>query len=55
MVECKLRVSRNRVLRNIFGHIWEEVTGGGWRKQHNQELHCLYSSAVVISLSFQEG
>jgi hypothetical protein len=54
MVECKVRVSKNRVLRNIFGHMWAEVTGG-WRKLHNQELQGSYCSAVVISLSFQGG
>jgi hypothetical protein len=31
------------VLRRIFGQKREEVTGS-WRKQHNEELHNLYTS-----------
>jgi hypothetical protein len=38
-----VRVFENRVLRRIFGPKRDEVTGG-WRKQHNEELHNLYSS-----------
>jgi hypothetical protein len=40
--EHRLRVFENSVLR-IFGPKRDEVTGG-WRKQHNEELHNLYSS-----------
>jgi hypothetical protein len=31
-------VSENRVLRNLFGSKWEEITGD-WRRLHNEELH----------------
>jgi hypothetical protein len=37
----------NRVLRRIFGHKTDEVTGE-WRKLHNEELHNLYSSPDII-------
>jgi hypothetical protein len=33
----------NRVLRRIFVPRRDEGTGG-WRKQHNEEVHNLYSS-----------
>jgi hypothetical protein len=36
--EEKLRVFENRALRRIFGPKRDEVKGG-WRKQHNEELH----------------
>jgi len=36
--ERSLRVFENRVLRKIFGHKREEVTGE-WRKLHNEELN----------------
>jgi len=36
-----MRVFENRVLRRIFGHRREEVTGK-WRKLHNKELYDLY-------------
>jgi hypothetical protein len=32
-----MRVFENRVLRRIFGPKREEVTGGGWRKLHNDD------------------
>jgi hypothetical protein len=35
------------VLRRIFGPKRDEVTGG-WRKQHNEELHGLYSSPSIV-------
>jgi hypothetical protein len=38
-------VYENRVLRRIFGLRRDEVTGG-WRKEHNEELHNLYSSPI---------
>jgi len=41
--ERRLRVLVNRVLRRIFGHKRDEVTGE-WRKLHNEELNDLYSS-----------
>jgi hypothetical protein len=37
----------NRVLRRIFGPKRDEVTGG-WRKLHNEELHGLYSSPLLL-------
>jgi hypothetical protein len=36
-----------RVLRKIFGPKRYEVTGD-WRRQHNEELHDLYSSPNTI-------
>jgi hypothetical protein len=42
-------VFENRVLRRIFGPKRNEVTGG-WRKLHNEELHCLYSSPSIIRM-----
>jgi len=40
-------VLQNRVLRRIFGHKRDEVTGE-WRKLHDVELNDLYSSPNVI-------
>jgi hypothetical protein len=42
-------VFENRVLRRIFGPNRDEVTGG-CRKQHNEELHSLYSSPSIIRI-----
>jgi PAS domain-containing protein len=39
----------NRVLRRIFGLKRDEVMGG-WRKQHTEELHDLYSSPSIIRI-----
>jgi hypothetical protein len=47
--EHTLRVFENRVLRRISGPKRVEVTGG-WRKQHNEELHNLYSSPNIIRI-----
>jgi hypothetical protein len=47
--EHKLKVFENRVLRGIFGPKRDGVTGG-WRKQHNGELHNLYSSPSIIRI-----
>jgi hypothetical protein len=44
--EHRLRVFENRVLRRIFGPNSEE--GGSWRKLHNDDLHCLYSSPNIV-------
>jgi hypothetical protein len=41
------KVFENRKLRRIFGPKREEVTGG-CRKQHDGELHDLYSSEVLL-------
>jgi hypothetical protein len=45
--EHRLRVFENKVLRKIFGPKRDEVTRG-WRKLHNEELHCLYSSPGIV-------
>jgi hypothetical protein len=37
------------VLRKIFGPKRDEVIGD-WRKLHNEELHNLYSSPIVIRI-----
>jgi hypothetical protein len=42
-------VFENRVLRRIFGPKRDDVTGD-WRKQHNDELHNLYSSPNIIRM-----
>jgi hypothetical protein len=47
-VVLRLRMFENRLLRRIFGPKRDEVTGG-WRKQHNEELHNLYSSRLIKS------
>jgi hypothetical protein len=47
--ERRLRVFENRVLRRIFGPTRDEQTGG-WKKQHNEELHNLYSSPSIIRM-----
>jgi hypothetical protein len=47
--EHRLRVFVNRALRAIFGPKRDEVTGG-WRKLHNEELHGLYSSRIIIRM-----
>ena len=36
-----------RVLRRIFGHKRDEVTGE-WRKLHNEELSDLYCSPNIV-------
>jgi hypothetical protein len=45
--EHRLRVFENRVLRGIFGHKRDEITGE-WRKLHNGELHNLFSSPDIV-------
>jgi hypothetical protein len=45
--ERRLRVFENGVLRRIFGAKWDEVTGE-WSKLHNEELHDLYSSPIIV-------
>jgi len=45
--EHGLRVFENRVLRSIFGHRRDEVTGE-WRKLHNEELNELHSSPKIV-------
>jgi hypothetical protein len=45
--ERRLRVFENRVLRRVFGHKRDEVTGE-WRKLHNEELNDLYSLPTIV-------
>jgi hypothetical protein len=45
--EHTLRVFENRVLMRTFGPKRVEVTGG-WRKLHNEEMHCLYCSPTIV-------
>jgi hypothetical protein len=40
-------VSKNKVLRGIFGPNWEEVAGS-CRRLHSEELHNLYASPNFI-------
>jgi hypothetical protein len=47
--EHRLREFENRVLRRIFGPKRDDVTGG-WRKLHNEALHNLYSSLIIIRM-----
>ena len=44
-----LRVFENRVLRRVFGHKKDEVTGE-CRKLHNEELKDLYSSPSIVQV-----
>jgi hypothetical protein len=43
--ECRLRVFENSVLK-IFGPKRKE--DGSWRRLHNDELNCLYSSPNIV-------
>jgi hypothetical protein len=45
----RLKLFENRVLRRIFRHKRDEVTGD-WRKLHNEELQNLYSSPNIIRM-----
>jgi hypothetical protein len=47
--EHRLRVLENRALRSNFGLKRDDVKGG-WRKQHNEKLHNLYSSPNKIRM-----
>ena len=45
--ERRLRVFENKVLRRIFGHKRDEVTGE-WSKLNNEELNDLYCSPNIL-------
>jgi uncharacterized membrane protein len=45
----RVRVFESRALRRIFGPNRDAVTGE-WRKLHNEELHDLYSSPIIIRI-----
>jgi hypothetical protein len=45
--EHRLRVFKDKVLRRIFGMRRDEVTGR-WRKLHNEEIHNLHLSSIII-------
>jgi hypothetical protein len=45
--ERGLRLFKNRVLRRIFGPKRDEVPGE-WRKIHNEELHDLYCTPIIV-------
>jgi len=45
--EHRLRVLENRVLRRIYGHKRDELTGEQ-RKLHNEELNDLYFSPNIV-------
>jgi len=46
-VKHTLRMSENRVLKRIYGHKRDKVTGD-WRRQHTEELNVLHSSPNII-------
>jgi hypothetical protein len=47
--EYRLGVFENTVLRRTSGPKRDELTGG-WRKLHDEVLHCLYSSPHIIRM-----
>jgi hypothetical protein len=49
-----LKVSKNRVLRRIFGPKRKEVVGG-WTRLHNEELHNWYISLNIIRVITTRG
>jgi len=49
LVEHKLRMFENRLLRRIFGTKREELVGG-WRILCIEKLHNLYASPKIIHL-----
>jgi hypothetical protein len=42
-------VFENSVVRRIFGKKRDKITGG-WRKLHNEGLHNLYSSPIIMKI-----
>jgi hypothetical protein len=51
--EHRLTALQNRACRNILGPKREEVTRE-WRKWHNEKLHKLHSSSIIISYQITE-
>jgi hypothetical protein len=47
MEERRLRVFENGLLRRMFVHKKDKVTGK-WRKLHNEELNDMYSSQIFF-------
>ena len=47
--ERRLRVFGNRVLRRMFGHKRDEVTGE-WRQLHSEELNDMHFSPDIVRL-----
>ena len=41
-----LRVFQKRITRRIFGPKWDG--NGEWRRLHNEELHSLYRSSIIV-------
>jgi predicted small secreted protein len=44
--ECRLKVFENRVVRRIFGHKKDEITGE-WIKLHKEAFNDLHSSPNI--------
>ena len=42
-----MRVFENRILRRIFGPKRDE--NAGWRRLHDEELHSLYRSPIIVT------
>jgi hypothetical protein len=53
MVEHRLRVLRNELLRRTVLHKKEEITGG-WKILHNEELYNLYYSPDIVRMKLAE-
>jgi hypothetical protein len=43
-------MSENRVLKQIFGVMRDEMPGG-WRKKNTEKVHHLYSSPNVVRMT----
>ena len=52
--ERRMRLSENRVLKNIFWPKRDKVTGQ-WRKLHNEELNLLYCSPSIFRVIKSRG